>query len=57
MKTESDFKAIEYRKYAARFEPEVLEIFTASFENYPLFYGIFKDGFKDEKSFLHFTSA
>lgn len=57
MEIKSDFKAIEYRKYDARFEPEVLEIFTASFVNYPLFCGIFKDGFKDEKKFLESTSA
>lgn len=49
MEMKSDSKAIEYRKYDARFEPEVLEIFTASFVNYPLFYSIFKEGFKDEK--------
>lgn len=54
MEIKSDSETIEYRKYDARFEPEVLEIFTASFENYPLFYGIFKDGFKDEKKFLEF---
>ena len=54
MEKNADYNEIEYRKYDSHFEPEVLRIFTASFENYPLFYGIFKDGFKDEKKFLEF---
>lgn len=57
MGNNADYNEIEYRKYDSRFEPEVLRIFTASFENYPLFYGIFKDGFKDKKSFLNSMSA
>ncbi len=45
---------VEYKKYDASLEAEVLKLFTEAFENYPLFYGIFKDGFKDENKFLSF---
>lgn len=47
-------KTIEYKKYDDCFESKVIKMFTAAFENYPLFYGIFKNGFKDEKKFLEF---
>ena len=38
----------EYKLYDRSYEDEVLKIFTESFVNYPLFWGVFEDRFKSE---------
>ena len=45
---------IEYVKYDASYEEEVLRVFTEAFKNYPLFYNIFEDNFKTEEKLLDF---
>ena len=37
---------IEYKCYDRSYEDEVLKVFTESFVNYPLFWGVFEDRFK-----------
>ena len=39
---------IEYKRYDRSYEDEVLKVFTESFVNYPLFWGVFEDRFKSE---------
>jgi ribosomal protein S18 acetylase RimI-like enzyme len=39
---------VEYRHYDRSYEDEVLKVFTESFVNYPLFWGVFEDRFKSE---------
>ncbi|MCR5756273.1 MAG: GNAT family N-acetyltransferase [Acetatifactor sp.] len=43
--------SVEYKKYDVSYEAEVLEVFMEAFENYPLFFDIFKGHFKSEKKF------
>lgn len=45
--------SIEYKKYNASYEKEVIDIFVKGFENYPLF-EIVKDDFKTEEKYHHF---
>ena len=37
---------VEYKHYERSYENEVLKVFTESFVNYPLFWGVFEDRFK-----------
>lgn len=39
---------VEYKQYDSSYEAEALKVFTESFVNYPLFWGVFKDRFKSE---------
>ncbi len=39
---------VEYKLYDKSYEDEVLKVFTESFVNYPLFWGVFEDWFKSE---------
>ncbi len=39
---------IEYKRYDKSYEDEVLKVFTESFVNYPLFWGVFENRFKSE---------
>ena len=39
---------VEYKRYDSSYEAEVLKVFTESFVNYPLFWGVFEDRFKSE---------
>jgi len=39
---------VEYKLYDKSYEDEVLKVFTESFVNYPLFWGVFEDRFKSE---------
>ena len=39
---------VEYKQYDSSYEAEALKVFTDSFVNYPLFWGVFKDRFKSE---------
>ena len=39
---------IEYKHYDKSYEDEVLKVFTESFVNYPLFWGVFENRFKSE---------
>ena len=45
---------IEYKRYDRSYEDEVLKVFTASFVNYPLFWGVFEDRFKSETELRSF---
>ncbi len=48
--------SIEYKKYNTSYEKEVINIFTKSFENYPLF-EITKYDFKTEEKFKNFYNS
>ena len=39
---------VEYKQYDKSYEDEVLKVFTESFVNYPLFWGVFEDRFSSE---------
>ena len=45
---------VEYKHYVRSYEAEVLKVFTESFVDYPLFWGVFKDRFKSEKKLRSF---
>ena len=45
---------VEYVKYDASYEEEVIKVFTEAFKNYPLFYNIFEDNFETEEKLLEF---
>ena len=45
---------VEYKRYDRSYEDEVLKVFTASFVNYPLFWGVFEDRFKSETELRSF---
>ena len=45
---------IEYKRYDRSYEDEVLKVFTESFVNYPLFWGVFEDRFKSETELRSF---
>jgi len=45
---------IEYKHYDRSYEDEVLKVFTASFVDYPLFWGVFEDRFKSEIKLRNF---
>ena len=45
---------IEYKRYDRSYENEVLKVFTESFVNYPLFWGVFEDRFKSETELRSF---
>ena len=45
---------IEYKRYDKSYEDEVLKVFTESFVNYPLFWGVFEDRFKSEAKLRSF---
>ena len=45
---------VEYKRYDRSYEDEVLNVFTASFVNYPLFWGVFEDRFKSETELRSF---
>ena len=45
---------IEYKHYDKSYEDEVLKVFTESFVNYPLFWGVFEDRFKSEAKLRSF---
>ena len=45
---------VEYKRYDRSYEDEALRVFTESFVNYPLFWGVFDDQFKsmiEQRSF------
>ena len=44
----------EYKLYDRSYEDEVLKVFTESFVNYPLFWGVFEDRFKSETELRSF---
>ncbi len=48
--------SIEYKKYNASYEKEVINIFVKAFENYPLF-EIVKDDFKTEEKYHNFYNS
>ena len=48
--------SIEYKKYNATYEKEVIKIFVKAFENYPLF-EIVKDDFKTEEKYHSFYNS
>ena len=48
--------SIEYKKYNASYEKEVINIFVKAFENYPLF-EIVKDDFKTEEGYHSFYNS
>ncbi len=39
---------VEYKRYDSSYEAETLRIFTESFVNYPLFWGVFENRFRSE---------
>ena len=39
---------VEYKHYDKSYEDEVLKVFTESFVNYPLFWGVFEERFRSE---------
>ena len=39
---------VEYKRYDSSYEAEALRIFTESFVNYPLFWGVFENRFRSE---------
>ena len=39
---------VEYKQYDKSYEDEVLKVFTESFVNYPLFWGVFEERFRSE---------
>ena len=39
---------VEYKHYDKSYEGEVLKVFTESFVNYPLFWGVFEERFRSE---------
>ncbi|SDB54711.1 Acetyltransferase (GNAT) family protein [Ruminococcaceae bacterium FB2012] len=45
---------VKYKHYDSSYEAEVLKVFTKSFVDYPLFWGVFKDRFKSEKKLRSF---
>ena len=45
---------VKYKRYVRSYEAEVLKVFTESFVDYPLFWGVFKDRFKSEKKLRSF---
>ena len=45
---------VKYKHYVKLYEAEVLKVFTESFVNYPLFWGVFKDRFKSEEKLRSF---
>ena len=45
---------IEYKHYDKSYEDEVLKVFTDSFVNYPLFWGVFEERFKSETELRSF---
>lgn len=45
---------IKYKHYVSSYEAEVLKVFTESFVDYPLFWGVFKDRFKSETKLRDF---
>ena len=45
---------VEYKHYERSYENEVLKVFTESFVNYPLFWGVFEDRFKSETKLRSF---
>ena len=45
---------VEYKRYDRSYEDEVLKVFTDSFVNYPLFWGVFEDRFKSETELRSF---
>ena len=45
---------VEYKHYDRSYEDEVLRVFTESFVNYPLFWGVFEDRFKSEEKLRSF---
>ncbi|MBR4605473.1 MAG: hypothetical protein IKO41_04535 [Lachnospiraceae bacterium] len=45
---------VEYKHYDRSYEDEVLKVFTESFVNYPLFWGVFEDRFKSERKLRSF---
>ena len=45
---------IEYKHYDKSYEDEVLKVFTESFVNYPLFWGVFEERFKSETELRSF---
>ena len=45
---------VEYKHYVRSYEAEVLKVFTESFVDYPLFWGVFKDRFKSEEKLRSF---
>jgi len=45
---------VEYKRYDSSYEAETIKIFTESFVNYPLFWGIFEDRFKSERKLRSF---
>ena len=45
---------IEYKHYDKSYEDEVLRVFTESFVNYPLFWGVFEDRFNSEAKLRRF---
>ncbi len=49
-----DMNMVEYKHYVRSYEAEVLKVFTESFVDYPLFWGVFKDRFKSEKKLRSF---
>ncbi|MBR2524763.1 MAG: GNAT family N-acetyltransferase [Clostridiales bacterium] len=45
---------VEYKLYDRSYEDEVLKVFTESFVNYPLFWGVFTERFKSEAELRSF---
>ena len=45
---------VKYKHYDSSYEAEALKVFTKSFVDYPLFWGVFKDRFKSEKKLRSF---
>ena len=48
---------VEYKLYDKSYEDEVLKVFTESFVNYPLFWGVFEDRFKSEVKLRSFYDS
>ena len=48
---------VEYKRYDRSYEDEVLKVFTESFTNYPLFWGVFENRFKSETELRSFLSV
>ena len=45
---------VEYKHYDRSYEDEVLKVFTESFVNYPLFWGVFENRFKSKAELRSF---
>ncbi len=52
----SIINSIEYKKYNASYEKEVINIFVEAFKNYPLF-DIVKDDFKTEEKYFSYYNS